>query len=96
MAVLLSQARIKKQVEPAVESFKKAVGKSKLQKIEKAVAEEKATELLTLVSNYDEIISKISKLEDELKRPPPNPSIGLTVWKRVRETEIQKLKQQLK
>lgn len=38
---------------------------------------------------------RIKELEDELKSPPKNPLIGLTMWKRVREQEISNLKKQL-
>jgi len=41
-------------------------------------------------------VGRIKELEDQLKSPPKNPIVGLSVWKRVRETEIDKLKEQLK
>jgi hypothetical protein len=40
-------------------------------------------------------LGRIKELEDELKNPPKNPIIGLTYWKRIRETELEKLKSQL-
>lgn len=41
------------------------------------------------------IEQRISDIESELKKPPPNPLIGLRMWKQVRETELAKLKKQI-
>lgn len=41
------------------------------------------------------VLSRIKELEGELKSPPKNPMIGIAMWKRVREQEIENLKKQL-
>jgi hypothetical protein len=48
------------------------------------------------VENKAEILAQIAELEKELKSPPKNPIVGLTIWKRVREEQLQSLKNQLK
>lgn len=35
---------------------------------------------------------RIAELEKELANPPKNPQIGLSIWKKIRQTELQKLK----
>lgn len=42
-----------------------------------------------------EIASKISEIEKELKSPPKNPALGITLWKRSKEKELESLKKQL-
>lgn len=41
------------------------------------------------------VLGRIKELEDALKSPPSNPTIGLTYWKRIRQTELDDLKKQL-
>ena len=41
------------------------------------------------------IEQRIKDLEAELKKPPPNPQIGLRAWTNLRTNELNKLKKQL-
>jgi hypothetical protein len=49
----------------------------------------------TPIENKAEIMTQIAELEKELKSPPKNPVVGLTIWKRVREEQLQNLKNKL-
>ena len=40
-------------------------------------------------------LNRIADLEKELKNPPKNPSIGLKTWTKVRQDEINKLKNEI-
>lgn len=44
----------------------------------------------------EEIKAEIKRLEDELKHPPKNPIIGIKLWTKIRQGDLEKLKKELK
>lgn len=47
----------------------------------------------TRLEEYEKALARIEELQKELKTPPKSVSIGISVWKRVRENEIKELRQ---
>jgi hypothetical protein len=87
----IKQKPKKSEKRPIVTDLTKPTGVLKLQEQPKS----NFTVDTTSGANKAEILAQIAELEKEMKSPPKNPIVGVAIWKRVREEQLQNLKDQL-